>query len=78
MRLNWVCRMGKIMLLLILSLGACSEEKEGELCFVGDSLVCRVGRKRCFSHMDCTKRWCEWREVGGDCYLESEIIKTKM
>ena len=27
------------MLLLILSLGACSEEKEGELCFVGDSLV---------------------------------------
>ena len=39
MRLNWVCRMGKIMLLLILSLGACSEEKEGELCFVGDSLV---------------------------------------
>ena len=33
MRLNWVCRMGKIMLLLILSLGACSEEKEGELCW---------------------------------------------
>ena len=29
MRLNWVCRMGKIMLLLILILGACSEEKEG-------------------------------------------------
>ena len=37
----------------------------------------RVGRKRCFSHMDCTKRWCEWREVGGDCYLESELSRQK-
>ena len=77
MRLNWVCRMGKIMLLLILSLGACSEEKEGELCFVGDSLVAGWDVKECFSHMDCTKRWCEWREVGGDCYLESELSRQK-
>ena len=77
MRLNWVCRMGKIMLLLILSLGACSEEKEGELCFVGDSLVAGWDVKECFSHMDCTRRWCKWREVGGDCYLESELSRQK-
>gem|GEM_PF-6297840 len=77
MRLNWVCRMGKIMLLLILSLGACSEEEVGGGCVGGGCVGRGVGRKRCFSHMDCTKRWCEWREVGGDCYLESELSRQK-
>ena len=45
--------------------------------FRGRLVGCWVGRKRCFSHMDCTRRWCKWREVGGDCYLESELSRQK-
>ena len=72
MRLNWVCRMGKIMLLLILSLGACSEEKEGELCFVGDSLVAGWDVKDAFP------TWIVRNDgVSGDCYLESELSRQK-
>ena len=74
MRPNWVCRMGKIMLLLILSLGACSEEKEGELCFVGDSLVAGWDVKDAFP------TWIVRNDGvsgGGYCYLESELSRQK-
>lgn len=77
MRLNWVCRMGKIMLLLILSLGACSEEKEGELCFVGDSLVAGWDVKDAFPTWIVRNDGVSGAKFGGDCYLESELSRQK-
>ena len=64
------------MLLLILSLGACSEEKEGELCFVGDSLVAGWDVKDAFPTWIVRNDGVSG-EVGGDCYLESELSRQK-